>query len=189
LPFEKLRLLSRLPEREIAGWTPRAHALTCVALRRELEGEAERQMRAQRKLAVPLPLRVAAVLAAAVEAVRERTGMPLGLGTCLAVIARHFVETWRGAGKRSRSRSRKVRDRGDGHCQVPGCSHRATHAHHVLFRSHGGGDDLDNQIGVCAFHHLRCIHGGHLRVVGRAPSGLRWFLHGNRWEGPRPDAR
>ncbi len=128
-------------------------------------------MRAQRKLAVPLPLRVAAVLAAAVEAVRERTGMPLSLGTCLAAIARHFVDTWRGAVKRSRSRSWKARDRNDGYCQVPGCSHRATRAHHVLFRSHGGGDDLDNQIGVCAFHHLRCIHGGHVRVVGRRPMG------------------
>jgi hypothetical protein len=56
LPFEKLRLLSRLPEREIAHWTARAQGRTCVALRRELEGEAERQMRAQRKVTVRLPL-------------------------------------------------------------------------------------------------------------------------------------
>lgn len=145
-------------------------------------------MRAQRKLAVPLPLRMAAVLAAAVQAVRDRTAMPLPLGTCLAVLARHFVDTWRGAVKRARSRSRKVRDRGEGHCQVPGCSHRATHAHHVLFRSHGGGHELANQIGTCGFHHLRCIHGGHLRVVGRAPDALRWFLGGRAWSGPRAAA-
>ncbi|WP_235969692.1 HNH endonuclease signature motif containing protein [Anaeromyxobacter diazotrophicus] len=188
LPFEKLRLLSRLPEPEIARWIPRAQALTCVALRRELEGEAERQMRARRSLAVPLPLRIAALLAAAVQVVRERAGAQLGLGACLATIARHFIATWRGSVKRSRSRSRKVRDR-DGWCQVPGCSHRATQAHHVLFRSHGGGDELDNQVGLCAFHHLRCIHGGYLRVVGRAPDELRWFLKGQPWSGPRSSER
>lgn len=188
LPFEKLRLLSRLPESEITRWIPRAQALTCVALRRELEGEAERQMRARRSLAVPLPLRIAALLAAAVQVVRERAGAQLGLGRCIAIIARHFRDTWRCSVKRSRSRSRKVRDR-DGWCQVPGCSHRATHAHHVLFRSHGGGDELDNQVGLCAFHHLHCIHGGYLRVVGRAPDQLRWSLKGQPWSGPGPAVR
>jgi hypothetical protein len=188
LPFEKLRLLSRLPEAEIAAWTPRAHHLTCIALRRKLEDEAEGQLRAHRKISVPLPLRVAAVVAAAVQAVRERVGKPLPVGTCLAVVAQHFVDTWDGAA-RPKSRSRKVRDRDRGHCQVPGCSHRASQAHHVLFRSHGGSDDLDNQIGLCGFHHLRCVHGGHLKVVGRAPDGLRWFLNGEPWDGPRPTPR
>jgi hypothetical protein len=79
-----------------------------------------------------------------------------------------------------------VRDRDQGQCQVPGCSHRASHAHHVLFRSHGGDDRLDNQVGLCAFHHLRCIHGGYLRVIGRAPDALRWFLGGRPWAGPQP---
>jgi 5-methylcytosine-specific restriction endonuclease McrA len=40
--------------------------------------------------------------------------------------------------------SRKVRDRDAGACQVPGCSHRGEHAHHVLFRSRGGGDEQEN---------------------------------------------
>jgi hypothetical protein len=188
LPFEKLRLLSRLPEAEISAWTSRAHDRTCIALRRELEEEAEGQLRAQRKLSVPLPLRIAAVVAAAIEAVRERAGRCLPVGTCLAIVAQHFVDTWPGAAK-PRSRSRKVRDRDRGQCQVPGCSHRATHSHHVLFRSHGGGDELDNQVGLCAFHHLRCIHGGYLKVVGRAPDGLRWFLNGEPWDGPRAMVR
>jgi hypothetical protein len=185
LPFEKLRLLARLPEAEIAAWSERAEAMTCIALRRALQGNAERQMRAQRQLAVALPFRVAEVVAAAVQAVRDRVRRPLPFGTCLAVVAAHFLETWRGVAPRSRSRSRKVRDRDEGHCLVPGCSHRATHAHHVLFRSHGGGDDPENQIAICAFHHLRCIHGGFLRVVGRAPAALRWFLNGAPWTGPR----
>src|SRR5512140_1201595 len=48
VPFEKLRLLSRLPEREIGSWIPRANALTCVELGRALDRETERQMRARR---------------------------------------------------------------------------------------------------------------------------------------------
>jgi hypothetical protein len=142
-------------------------------------------MRAQRKLTVPLPLRIAAVVAAAVRAVRERTRKPLPVGKCLAIVAQHFLDTWRGSVRRSRSRSRKVRDRDQGCCQVPGCSRHATHSHHVLFRSHGGGDELENQVGLCAFHHLRCIHSGYLRVIGRAPDALRWFLNGTPWAGPQ----
>ncbi len=131
-----------------------------------------------------LPLRVATLVVAAVQAVCRRVGRMLPLGTCLAIMAVHFVETWRGS-MRPRSRSRKVRERDEGHCLVPGCSHRADQSHHVLFRSHGGGDELDNQAALCAFHHLRCIHGGYLRVVGRAPEGLRWYLDGAPWTGPR----
>ena len=29
---------------------------------------------------------------------------------------------------------------------------------------------------LCAFHHLRCVHAGLLRCVGRAPDGLRWKM-------------
>jgi hypothetical protein len=182
--FEKLRLLARLPEHEIAAWTPRAHGLTCIELQRRLEGERERQMRASRRLSVPMPRRVAVLVAAAVEAVRKRVGCLLPVGKCLALLAFHFIETWRTAEKRSRSRSRQVRDRDGGHCQVPGCSRKASHSHHITFRSRGGGDEAENQVALCAFHHLRCIHGGWLRVFGRAPDALTWFLGGRVWRGP-----
>lgn len=184
LSFEKLRLLSHLPEPEIAAWTPRAFGLTCIALRRELQGRAEGQMRAQGTIAFVLPIRVGALVKAAIEGVCERVGQVLPPGTCLTILAAHFLETWRGS-VRSHTRSREVRERDQGHCQVPGCSHRASHAHHVLFRSRGGSDELDNQIGTCAFHHLRGIHGGFLRVVGRAPARLRWYLNGAPWTGPQ----
>jgi hypothetical protein len=49
---------------------------------------------------------------------------------------------------------------------------------------HGGGDQPENQIAACPFHHLRCIHEGHLRVFGQAPAGLTWFLGGRLWRGP-----
>jgi hypothetical protein len=174
----------RLPERDIGPWIPRALATTCIALRRAVEDERERQMRAQRQISVPLPRRVAALLAAAMHTVREHVGRQLAAGTCLAVAAAHFIATWKDSSKASPSRSQRVRERDEGYCQVPGCSRRAAHAHHVLFRSHGGGDDAHNMVGLCAFHHLRCIHGGYLSVFGRAPDGLTWLLAGKPWTGP-----
>ncbi|HYG68753.1 MAG TPA: HNH endonuclease, partial [Anaeromyxobacteraceae bacterium] len=67
--YERLRALATLPEAEIGPWTPRAHALTCIELRRRVEGEKERQMRSANRLGVSLPRRVAVLLAAAVQIV------------------------------------------------------------------------------------------------------------------------
>ncbi|ABS25203.1 HNH nuclease [Anaeromyxobacter sp. Fw109-5] len=141
-------------------------------------------MRARQELLAPLPRRVAMLLAAAIEGVRERFGRVLSTGRCLAIIAFHFLASWGRAGRRSKTRSQKVRERDRGWCQVPGCSHRAAHSHHIDFRSRGGSDDPENQVGLCAFHHLRCIHGGILAVFGRAPDALVWMLGGRVWNGP-----
>jgi hypothetical protein len=184
LPYEKLRLLSRLPDQEIGAWIARAKAVTCVELQRRIDADRERQLRGRRKLSVPMPRRIAVVLAAAVAAIRERYGRPVTTGTCLAVIAWHFLETWKQR-KPRKTTSRQVRERDGCRCRVPGCSRRATHAHHIEFRSHGGGDEPENQVGLCAFHHLRCVHGGWLRVTGRAPDDLTWLLRGKVWTGPR----
>ncbi|ABC80518.1 HNH endonuclease signature motif containing protein [Anaeromyxobacter dehalogenans] len=181
--YERRRILARLPEEEIAPWIPRAKALTCVALRRAVEGEREWQLRAQRKVSVPLPRRVGVLLAAAFETVRKRVGRLVPAGSCLAILGAHFLGQWGDVLKRSPSRSERARARDLGWCQVPGCSHRAAHAHHVLFRSHGGGDEAENQVALCAFHHLRCVHGGYLTVFGRAPDGLTWLLNGAPFTG------
>jgi hypothetical protein len=182
LPYEKLRVLSRLSERDIRSWTPRAHALTCIELRRRVEGERERQTRVARTLSMPMPQRIASVLSAAIRAVRERAGQRLlPIWKCLAIIARHFIDTWGHEVRPARTRAQKVRERDQGNCQVPGCSHAAVHAHHVEFRSRGGSDEFDNLVAMCGFHHLRCVHGGYLRVVGRAPDALTWFLNGEVW--------
>ncbi len=182
--YEKLRLLARLPDGEIVRWTPCALALTCIALRRELASENERRMRASGKLSAAMPRRTAVLLNAAIAAVEARSDGVISTGKCLAIIAGHFVETYAGAVKPRNTRSRQVRERDLHRCLVPGCSHGGSHSHHVDFRSHGGSDDLENQIALCPFHHLRCIHGGYLKVVGSAPDGLRWFLLGEPWDGP-----
>ncbi len=157
-------------------------------LERKVAGETDRQMRGARKVRVGMPRRIAVVLAQAIQCVRARADRVLSTGKCLAIIAWHFLETWQELVKPAKSRSQKVRKRDGGSCQVPGCSHRGTHSHHVEFRSHGGSDDLENQVALCPFHHLFCIHRGYLKVVGRAPDGLRWFLLGVPWNGPGREA-
>jgi hypothetical protein len=60
---------------------------------------------------------------------------------------------------------------------VPGCTSYANlQAHHVRFRSAGGSGALSNLVTLCAFHHLRGVHAGRIRVRGRAPDGLRFEL-------------
>jgi hypothetical protein len=136
VPYEKLRLLARLPEGEIGPWTPKAHGLTCIELRRRLEGEKERQMRAQRRISVPLPRRVAVLFQAAFERIRELSGQAYSAGKCLGILAWHFLTTWDASAKGSKTTSQRVRERDGEHCTVPGCSHRGGHAHHVEYRSH-----------------------------------------------------
>lgn len=84
---------------------------------------------------------------------------------------------------RKRTHPAMLRDLG--RCQVPGCSHPAAHVHHIEFRSTGGSDDGWNLVCLCAPHHLRAIHGGLVRVSGRAPDGLTWEFPGSEWEDPR----
>jgi hypothetical protein len=62
-------------------------------------------------------------------------------------------------------------------CAVPGCtSRRNLHDHHIAFRSAGGSDAPDNRVTLCAFHHLRCLHAGRIRIRGQAPDGLVFEL-------------
>jgi hypothetical protein len=174
--YEKLRLLARLPDGEIEEWVTRARALTRVELAAALVDREETQTRAARLLGARVPERVALLLQAAFRAARAVEGRLIGDGACLVRVARHFVDTWRGHAKKARTRSQKVRDRDLGRCQVPGCTRRACHAHHIVPRSRGGSDDPWNLVALCALHHLVGIHGGYIRVRGRAPDRLFWEI-------------
>lgn len=182
LSYAKLLLLARLPDGEVRAWTSRAQALTCIQLVRELDAAETRQMRAHRRLVAPMPRSTALLLAAAMEAVRRLSDTPVSDGKCLALIARHFLNVWEAHVTPVRTRSQRVRAR-DVWCQVPGCSHRASDAHHIRYRSQGGGDGEDNLVGVCAYHHHRSIHPGHLRLTGTAPTALVWVLGGKTFTG------
>jgi len=128
-----------------------------VALKAELEEHDEAQMRAAKLLRASLPIRIALTLQAAFRAVRATEERLLDDGRCLVLVARHFVETWKPCVKKARTLSQKVRERDLGQRQMPACSRRAVHAHHVEPRSHGGADTPD-LVALCACHHVRGIH-------------------------------
>jgi hypothetical protein len=173
--YEKARLVAaHATESTLGALVARAEALTCVALRRELEAGEETQMCEAGEVAWRLPARVAALLHAAVQAAREAAGTWLGAGEALARVADHFVETWEHERPRARTPGQRAIARDGGLCTAPGCSRPAVHSHHVVFRSRGGTDDPKNRTSLCAAHHLHGVHGGWLRVEGEAPHGLVW---------------
>jgi len=97
-------------------------------------------------------------------------------GEALGVMLDHAFACWSAVDKKVAARH-KVFARDGWRCAAPGCtSMQNLHAHHIQFRSAGGDDALENQITLCAFHHLRGVHKGLLRCVGPAPDGLRWEL-------------
>jgi hypothetical protein len=95
----------------------------------------------------------------------------------------HACETWGGYNVKIRA-AHRVFARDGWRCTVPGCSSfRNLHDHHIVFRSMGGSNDLANRTTLCAWHHLRGVHGRRVRCVGTAPPALRFDL------GLRQDAR
>lgn len=63
-----------------------------------------------------------------------------------------------------------------GICAVPGCSNPACELHHVIFRSLGGGDELDNRVFLCRRCHARGVHQGRIEIRGRAGERLTFVL-------------
>ena len=60
-------------------------------------------------------------------------------------------------------------------CQNPVCGRRDVTPHHIVFRANGGTDELENMVSLCSWCHLEGVHGGRLKVEGRA-GRLRWQL-------------
>jgi 5-methylcytosine-specific restriction endonuclease McrA len=99
-------------------------------------------------------------------------------GAALEAMFDHCLATWRARpGGRRLPPEQRVFERDGWRCTVPGCtSQRSLHAHHIVFRSAGGGDEDANLTTLCAFHHQRGVHAGVIRVSGRAPDGLVFEL-------------
>ena len=96
-----------------------------------------------------------------------------GPGAALEAMFDHCLDSWHCP----TPREHRVFARDGFRCTVPGCtSQRNLHAHHVLFRSAGGGDDLANLVTLCAAHHQRGVHAGLIRIAGRAPDRLVFEL-------------
>jgi hypothetical protein len=183
LSYEQARLVASVADDTTAeAWIVRAERTTCIALRREIEASEDRQMCARGELALRVPRGVHQLLWAAIRAVRASSDGWIGPGACLARIAGHFVETWAPLLRERNTLPHRVLERDRGFCQVPGCSRPAVHAHHVVYRSRGGGDEEGNLASFCAAHHLHGVHAGYVRVRGIAPDALTWEL------GVRPGA-
>jgi hypothetical protein len=93
-------------------------------------------------------------------------------GAALEAMFDHCLATWRCP----TPREHRIFERDGSRCTVPGCtSYRNLHAHHVVFRSAGGGDEPANLTTLCAAHH-QGVHAGVIRISGRAPDALLFEL-------------
>jgi hypothetical protein len=114
-----------------------------------------------------VPTEVARLFRACLGSVARR--LETSPGAALEAMLDHAIASW----WVSTPRKYRVFERDGWRCTIPGCtSQRSLHAHHVLFRSAGGTDDLANLTTLCAAHHQRCVHGGLIRIRGRAPEAL-----------------
>jgi hypothetical protein len=60
-------------------------------------------------------------------------------------------------------------------CTSPVCRRRDVTPHHLVFRSHGGGDEDENVASLCSWCHLRGVHEG--RIAAEPPaSRIRWRI-------------
>jgi hypothetical protein len=132
----------------------------------------EVEVDATEELVFRVPVSVAALFRAL------RVGARVSFGQMLD----HALSTWLSMDPAKRVDPVIARD--GWRCAVPGCmSRRNLQDHHIEFRSHGGSEDLDNRITLCAFHHHRGVHAGRVRIRGLAPDGLVFEL-GVRADGP-----
>jgi hypothetical protein len=143
-----------------------------------------------------LPLRIVApqdvarlfraVLCTVRRALEREIGRPVSEALAFEAMIDHSLRAWGVDDLWLRTRSKKkyaVFERDGWRCTVPGCAARRNlQSHHVIFRSAGGPDTLENQTTLCAFHHLRGVHADVVRISGRAPDEL-WYELGARPDG------
>ncbi len=123
-----------------------------------------------------------AVLCTLRRAIERETGQLPSEAEAFEVMLGHALESWgieedpwlkRNISKKYRA----VLERDGWRCVFPGCtSCKNLHVHHIRFRSAGGGDEPENLTTLCAFHHLRGVHGGTVSVTGSAPDDLEFAL-------------
>ena len=140
----------------------------------------QEQQRRCWRLTITAPTQVARLFRAALctfrRALERETGRLPSVGEAFQAMLHHALRSW-GVDEpwlaRRMKRVSPVFERDGWQCTVPGCtSQRNLHAHHIVFRSAGGGDDPENLTTLCVFHHQRGVHGGLVTVRGRAPHAL-----------------
>jgi hypothetical protein len=95
----------------------------------------------------------------------------------LLALLEEFVGTWDDPSGMPRRASDAVYRRAGWRCMAPGCTSRKDlEDHHITYRSRGGGDELENRICLCRFHHQLAVHGGLALCLGKAPDAVIWRL-------------
>jgi hypothetical protein len=94
---------------------------------------------------------------------------------CAERILTAFIDSWSVRADPTWRRRHRIFERDGWRCRVPGCSSRRNlQVHHVVFRSHGGGNDDANLAVLCASHHLQGIHRGRVRCHPLPGGLLAW---------------
>ena len=126
-----------------------------------------------------------ACLATVQLALERSPGPPATPGEALEAMCDHVLAVWTEGERRltaGERRARRVYQRDGWRCTVPGCqSYRNLQAHHIRFRSLGGGDEASNLTTLCAAHHHRAVHTGRIRIEGSAPYELRFAMPLGSW--------
>jgi len=175
--YEKARLIAwKATDVTVDDLIRRAERTTCIALRRELDGEETAQMCTRRGMDIRMPRGIRILLETALAAARALARKWIPESECLRMILQHFVDTWEPVLKQRNTLQRRVLARDRGYCQVPICSLAAAQGHHIEYRSAGGSDEAENLVSLCAGHHLHGVHMGYVRVRGKAPDRLHWQL-------------
>jgi hypothetical protein len=106
---------------------------------------------------------------------REPTGVPAWLG--LLALLEEYVLTWDAPETMRRGRWDAIHARAGWRCTCAGCTRRSNlEAHHVRYRSRGGGSEPANVLTVCGVHHRLGEHGTAASCRGEAPLGIVWGL-------------
>ena len=163
------------------AWLARAASLTLRGLEDVAREAAATGALEPATLRFRAPESVASVFFAAIEAARRRlersstTRGAVGSPAALLWMIEHAITAWQQQGAQFRDYADFGRD--GWRCTAPGCTARRNlQSHHIVFRSHGGPDVPSNRTTLCAFHHLRGVHGGTIACKGHAPDSLVFSL-------------
>jgi hypothetical protein len=113
----------------------------------------------------------------AIAQCRELHGRSLADWQCADRFLDSFFAEWDRKDPYGAVLAHKVIARDGYRCTVPGCrSRRGLQAHHVIWRSRGGPDEMWAMSTLCAVHHHHGVHEGWVEVTGEAPHNLSWRL-------------
>ena len=187
LSWTKAREITGVANTETEGeWLEKAHRLSNRELEREVRQHAGQTKGEFATVAISMPVEILEMWNDAYELAERLCGTELEKWQVLEPALAEFLGTHVPAAADAMdvanddesalpaAVSTAVFERDGWQCAFPGCSMRKTlDAHHIVFRSRGGSDELDNLVSLCRIHH-DLIHRGICLVTGRAGDDLKF---------------